>query len=156
MTWPSVVVGVTIYTATLEKEREYGVMKALGTPNKHLLAVVAQQTTVCCLLGFLVGAAGTLSPATLAVLGAGFCGAFTTYSAFGYETVRLADRVWVMTPRPGRIAAAIEIPLPRPRRAGTASDPTVAAMEAQVRDALASVHAPELTGWAEPNGEVAA
>jgi NitT/TauT family transport system ATP-binding protein len=72
------------------------------------------------------------------------------------EAVRLADRVWVMTPRPGRIAAAIEIPLPRPRRAAAASDPAAAALEGQVRDALASVHAPELTGWAEPNGEAAA
>jgi NitT/TauT family transport system ATP-binding protein len=61
-----------------------------------------------------------------------------------------------MTPRPGRLAADIPIPLPRPRPAGTASDPVAAAIEAEIRAALASVHAPELAGWAEPNGVAAA
>ncbi len=40
-------------------------------------------------LGFLTGAATTLPPQWYAVLGTGLAGALSTYSTFGYETVRL-------------------------------------------------------------------
>ncbi|MBI5949138.1 MAG: FtsX-like permease family protein [Chloroflexi bacterium] len=58
----AIVVGLTIYTSTIEKEREFGVMKALGTPNRGLMSVVLEQSLVCCLLGFATG--------TVAVFGA--------------------------------------------------------------------------------------
>jgi fluoride exporter len=53
----------------------------------------AVNMTGSALLGFLLGAQHHLGlpPAVFALLGTGFCGGLTTFSTFGYETLRLLE-----------------------------------------------------------------
>jgi CrcB protein len=43
------------------------------------------------ILGVLIGGAGAVPGTVSTVLGTGFCGALTTYSTFGFETIRLIE-----------------------------------------------------------------
>jgi putative ABC transport system permease protein len=54
------VAGLTIYTATVEKQREYGILKAVGFKNSFLYRVVLEQSLVTGILGFLIGVGITL------------------------------------------------------------------------------------------------
>lgn len=60
------VAGLTIYTATVEKSREYGILKAEGFTNRFLYRVVFEQSLVTSVLGFLLGAAATVLAAPFA------------------------------------------------------------------------------------------
>ena len=59
---------------------------------------------------------------------------FVTHSIT--EAVLLADKVIVMTERPGRVKAVIPVELPRPRDVGTLKDPAFVELAALVREAL--------------------
>lgn len=59
---------------------------------------------------------------------------FVTHSIA--ESVLLADRVAVMTPRPGKISDVIDVTLPRPRTLGLVNTPEFGAYVDQVRQVL--------------------
>ncbi|HUF93824.1 MAG TPA: ABC transporter ATP-binding protein [Candidatus Limnocylindria bacterium] len=52
------------------------------------------------------------------------------------EAVFLADRVVVMTPRPGRVAEIFEVPLPRPRTVASRASPEFGALTLQIHETL--------------------
>jgi len=52
------------------------------------------------------------------------------------EALLLADRVYVLTPRPGRILLEWPVPTPRPRTSETLSTPEIVALKAELRAAL--------------------
>ncbi|MFC3148623.1 ABC transporter ATP-binding protein [Piscinibacterium candidicorallinum] len=64
----------------------------------------------------------------------GFTTVFVTHSV--YESVFLADRVCVMSARPGRVVAQIDIDAPAPREAAFRHTPQYASWCAEVSDAL--------------------
>lgn len=59
------VVGLVIYTATVERQREYGVLKAIGARNGVLYRVVATQALIAAGAGSLLGVAAAYGAAQL-------------------------------------------------------------------------------------------
>lgn len=49
------VIGLTIYTATAERAREFAVLKAVGVGNRRLYRIVTAQSLLVSLIGFVVG-----------------------------------------------------------------------------------------------------
>jgi putative ABC transport system permease protein len=61
----TLVVGMVIYTATLERQREYGVLKAVGARNRVLYRVVGIQALVAAVAGSVLGLGLALGTAQL-------------------------------------------------------------------------------------------
>ncbi len=55
----TLIVGMVLYTATMDRRREYGVLKALGARNRHLYLLVTVQALTATGLGLLMGLALT-------------------------------------------------------------------------------------------------
>lgn len=51
------VLGLTAYTATLSKVREYGILKAIGAKNRKLIGVVFKQAIISVVGGFVIAVA---------------------------------------------------------------------------------------------------
>jgi len=54
------ITALTIYNATVEKAREYGILKAIGFTNGYLFRLVLEQSLAVGILGFIIGAVATL------------------------------------------------------------------------------------------------
>ena len=59
------VMALTVYTATLARRAEYGVLKALGARNRQLCGVVLAQALISISIGFLLGVGFTLALAAI-------------------------------------------------------------------------------------------
>lgn len=118
MTWLLVALGAAVgaparYLTDRAVQRRWGTAFPFGTLTVNLIGSL--------LLGILVGSAdhGGASSDLVLLAGTGFCGAFTTYSTFSYETLRLAEdgRVVAATGNllgsvlPGLAAAALGVAL---------------------------------------------
>ena len=51
------VIALTIYTSTVERTRDYGVLKAVGASPWQLFAVVVRQSLIVALAGYVLGSA---------------------------------------------------------------------------------------------------
>lgn len=51
----SLVIALTVYTAIMERRREYGIVKAMGAGGRRLLALAVQQTLIIAGIGLVSG-----------------------------------------------------------------------------------------------------
>lgn len=79
------VIGLTTYSATIEKSREYGVMKAIGLSNSQLFKTVIVQSVISGVIGYIVG---VVFGYVISFLSESIVSSFVT-------EIRLIDLLWV-------------------------------------------------------------
>lgn len=79
------VIGLTTYSATIEKSREYGVMKAIGLSNSQLFKTVIVQSLISGLIGYMIG---TILAYVVSFLSESIVSSFVT-------EIRPIDLLWV-------------------------------------------------------------
>jgi putative ABC transport system permease protein len=99
----SAVVGLTIYTATIERARDFGVMKAVGASTNFLFRIVASQSAMLTASGFVLGLVFALLVARLAL---SFAPDFATQ-------FRTADTIGVLAGTAVMSVAASLVPIHR-------------------------------------------
>ena len=57
------------------------------------------------------------------------------------EAILLSDRVYVLTPRPGRITMVLDVDLPRPRSYEQVTEPSFARLKSQLLEPLREISA---------------
>lgn len=62
-----IIVGLVVYSATLEKYREFGVLKAVGASRSQLYKIVFEQSLISSILGYAVGAVASFGVAWVIV-----------------------------------------------------------------------------------------
>ncbi|MEK7461185.1 MAG: FtsX-like permease family protein [Patescibacteria group bacterium] len=97
------VIGLTTYSATIEKAREYGVMKAIGFNNRQLLTLVFYQALIAGLIGYAVGVALAFP---IGIAGEQYASAFLT-------NIRPFDLAWVFGLTALMVLVAAYIPVRR-------------------------------------------
>lgn len=79
------VIGLTIFTSTIEKSKEYGVLKAIGLKNRQLYSIVFQQALIAGIIGFVIG--------TVLAIGLGV--AVGNYVPQFVSQIRAQDVIWI-------------------------------------------------------------
>jgi putative ABC transport system permease protein len=51
----TVIVGQTMYSAAIERMKEYGTLKALGMTNMELAGIIARQAIITGMVGYIIG-----------------------------------------------------------------------------------------------------
>lgn len=107
----SAIVGLTIYTATVEKSREYGVLKAIGATNATLYRVVLAQSFIAGTVGFVIGLILSFVVSWLAsTFVSGFISTITWVDALGVFAAAMAMSVlsaWIPAKRINAIDPAL-------------------------------------------------